>query len=118
MKQVVNGWVTQPAYDASAARAVAASTDSTSTSACPARSAWATAPTSSAAVVTPSVSVVGTGVSSGGGRRKVTEMAGQGSVWSSGWPCTSSAIAPDVQPPLPEIGGPQNLAGTRRSFIV
>ena len=60
---------------------------------------------------TPSASVVGTGVSSGGGRRSVTEMAGHGTAWSSGWPCTSSAIAPEVQPPLPEIGGPQNRAG-------
>ena len=58
-----------------------------------------------------------TGVSSGGGRRNVTVMAGHAAAWSVGWPCTSSAIAPAVQPPLPDDGGPQNLAGTSRSVM-
>ena len=78
----MNGWVTQPAYDASAARAVARVDGLDLGELRDGALGLATGPSSSAAVVTPSASDVGTAVSSGGGRRNVTVMAGQGSVWS------------------------------------
>ena len=65
----------------------------------------ATVPSSSAAVVTPSASVVGTGMSSGGGRRSVTAMAGHGSAWSS-------RVAVDELGQ--RAGGPAAVAGDRR----
>ena len=114
------GCETSPAYDASASLASSAATGRTVAAHAGATRASATrVDWSLASTVTPSAAVTPSGTSSGGGSSSETSTVGQGSVWSRGDPSMSSASAPDVQPPLPELGGPQNRwATTSVSYLV
>ena len=118
-KQEGKGWLVWPGYDAMAARASSAATGSTAVRASSTTSARATtAPSRLATVAAPSW-VTSSGVSSGGGWRSDTRIAGHGSAWLVGrsW-STRSASAPDVQPPFPEEFGPWKRRGTISSLVV
>ena len=117
-KQVGNGCEASPGYDAIAARASAAGTGSTGDRlgvrddrarrddrAADARRRVEARRSSVATAI---------GVSSGGGWRSATVIAGHGAARSSGqsW-STSAASAPAVQPPLPDDGRPAEPARAR-----
>ena len=125
-KQVGNGWLPRPWYVAMAAPASSGCTGSTSV-----RWSWlhrarstgrpsydATTPAWLPSVVSSSARATGIGVSSGGGASSETSTVGHGRAWSVGQSSPArAAIAPALQPPLPDEGGPQKRAGTIRSVM-